>query len=278
MTWPTGLITDVAGLCAICIACFPTTPAHQPTARQVLIGDLHLTFACSAFVLLSVMAFRFAKRQPTPAGLTWWRRVQYALGFTGPGESQAPAVGAGRLPRQRGRDPGLHHPGLPALGPATYSLLVLETDHAGVLRPVLVREGQEDPFRRLTAKMMSVHRHFRQVDVFTEEPFLGNPVAVVHGADDLTDEEMRRFANWTNLSETTFLLPPADERADYRVRIFTPSASCPSPATPRSAPRTPGLRRAARRPAGHGDPGVRVGLVRDPQLAARPRWRSRRRR
>ena len=41
-------ITDVAGLCAICIACFPTTPAHQPTARQVLIGDLHLTFACAA--------------------------------------------------------------------------------------------------------------------------------------------------------------------------------------------------------------------------------------
>jgi len=84
-------ITDVAGLCAICIACFPTTPAHQPTARQVLIGDLHLTFACSAFVLLSVMAFRFAKRQPTPPGLTWWCRVRYALGFTGRGESQAPA-------------------------------------------------------------------------------------------------------------------------------------------------------------------------------------------
>ena len=82
-------ITDVAGLCAICIACFPTTPAHQPTARQVLIGDLHLTFACTAFVLLSVMAFRFAKRQPTPPGLTWWRRVEYAFGFTGPGDSQA---------------------------------------------------------------------------------------------------------------------------------------------------------------------------------------------
>lgn len=82
-------ITDAAGLCAICIACFPTTPAHQPTARQVLIGDLHLTFACTAFVLLSVMAFRFAKRQPTPQGLTWWRRVQYAFGFTRPGDSQA---------------------------------------------------------------------------------------------------------------------------------------------------------------------------------------------
>ena len=55
---------------------------------------------------------------------------------------------------------------------------------------------------------MSVHRHFRQVDVFTEESFFGNPVAVVHGADDLSDEEMRRFANWTNLSETAFLLAP----------------------------------------------------------------------
>ena len=63
--------------------------------------------------------------------------------------------------------------------------------------------------------------------MFTEEPFLGNPVAVVHGADDLSDEEMRRFANWTNLSETTFLLSPADERADYRLRIFTPERELP---------------------------------------------------
>src|ERR1700733_14540541 len=94
-------ITDVAGLCAICIACFPTTPAHQPTARQVLIGDLHLTFACSAFVLLSVMAFRFAKREPTPPGLTWWRRAQYAFGFTGPGELQV-AAWAGAVIRVRG--------------------------------------------------------------------------------------------------------------------------------------------------------------------------------
>jgi hypothetical protein len=84
-------ITDGAGLCTICIAFFPTRPAHQPTPQQVLIGDLHLTFACTAFVLLSVMAFRFAKRQPTPPGLGWWRRAEYALGFTGPGESQSPA-------------------------------------------------------------------------------------------------------------------------------------------------------------------------------------------
>jgi PhzF family phenazine biosynthesis protein len=70
-------------------------------------------------------------------------------------------------------------------------------------------------------------RQFRQVDVFADEPFRGNPVAVVHGADDLTDEQMLRFASWTNLSETTFLLAPADEKADYRVRIFTPEKELP---------------------------------------------------
>ena len=72
-----------------------------------------------------------------------------------------------------------------------------------------------------------MHRQFRQVDVFAEEPFAGNPVAVVHGADGLTDEEMQLFAGWTNLSETTFLLPPTDDRADYRVRIFTPTRELP---------------------------------------------------
>jgi PhzF family phenazine biosynthesis protein len=79
----------------------------------------------------------------------------------------------------------------------------------------------------MTAKMASVHRQFRQVDVFTDEPFLGNPVAVVHGADGLADDEMQRFARWTNLSETTFLLPPTQPTADYRVRIFTPSRELP---------------------------------------------------
>ena len=70
-------------------------------------------------------------------------------------------------------------------------------------------------------------RHFRQVDVFTDEPCRGNPVAVVHGADGLSQDEMLLFARWTNLSETTFLLPPRDERADYRVRIFTPARELP---------------------------------------------------
>lgn len=72
-----------------------------------------------------------------------------------------------------------------------------------------------------------MHRQFRQVDVFSELAFLGNPVAVVHGADGVTDDEMARFANWTNLSETTFLLSPTDDRADYRVRIFTPERELP---------------------------------------------------
>lgn len=70
------------------------------------------------------------------------------------------------------------------------------------------------------------HR-FSQVDVFSAEPVLGNPVAVVHGADDLTDEQMAAFARWTNLSETTFLLQPTDPAADYRVRIFTGSEELP---------------------------------------------------
>lgn len=70
-------------------------------------------------------------------------------------------------------------------------------------------------------------RDFRQVDVFTAEPLLGNPVAVVHDADGLDDAQMQAFARWTNLSETTFLLPPTDPAADYRLRIFTPSMELP---------------------------------------------------
>jgi PhzF family phenazine biosynthesis protein len=68
---------------------------------------------------------------------------------------------------------------------------------------------------------------FQQVDVFTMVPLKGNPLAVVVGADSLSDPQMAAFANWTNLSETTFLLNPIDERADYRVRIFTPRRELP---------------------------------------------------
>jgi PhzF family phenazine biosynthesis protein len=70
-------------------------------------------------------------------------------------------------------------------------------------------------------------RRFSQVDVFGSGPLLGNPVAVVHDAEGLEDEQLAAFARWTNLSETTFLLPPTDERADYRLRIFTPGAELP---------------------------------------------------
>lgn len=70
-------------------------------------------------------------------------------------------------------------------------------------------------------------RAFRQVDVFSAEPLLGNPVAVVHDADGLTDEQMAAFARWTNLSETTFLLTPTNPSADYRLRIFTPGGELP---------------------------------------------------
>src|SRR2546423_2290825 len=72
-----------------------------------------------------------------------------------------------------------------------------------------------------------MQRGFRQVDVFTTEPYRGNPVAVVHGAEGIPDVEMQRFAHWTNLSETTFVLSPTAVGADYRVRIFTPVAELP---------------------------------------------------
>jgi len=65
-------------------------------------------------------------------------------------------------------------------------------------------------------------RAFKQVDVFTDQPYFGNPLAVVLDGSGLDDAAMQRFASWTNLSETTFLLPPTDESADYLVRIFTP--------------------------------------------------------
>jgi PhzF family phenazine biosynthesis protein len=95
-------------------------------------------------------------------------------------------------------------------------------------------------------------RQFRQVDVFTATPYLGNPVAVVLGAEGLTDQQMQQFAHWTNLSETTYVLPPEDGAADYRVRIFMPTGEMPFAGHPTlgtchawleagGRPRTPGL-------------------------------------
>jgi PhzF family phenazine biosynthesis protein len=70
-------------------------------------------------------------------------------------------------------------------------------------------------------------RPYKQVDVFTGTPYLGNPLAVVLDGSDLSDADMQRFARWTNLSETTFVLSPTQPEADYRVRIFTPGGELP---------------------------------------------------
>ncbi len=74
---------------------------------------------------------------------------------------------------------------------------------------------------------MNPDRRFTQLDVFTDTPLCGNPLAVVHDAEGLSDARMADFARWTNLSETTFLLPPTDPGADYRLRIFTPGEELP---------------------------------------------------
>jgi PhzF family phenazine biosynthesis protein len=95
-------------------------------------------------------------------------------------------------------------------------------------------------------------RHFRQVNVFSADPLSGNPLAVVHAADGLTEQRMAAFARWTNLSETTYLLAATDAGADYRVRIFTPSGELPFAGHPTlgschawlaagGAPRDPGV-------------------------------------
>lgn len=70
-------------------------------------------------------------------------------------------------------------------------------------------------------------RRFKQVDVFTRVPYLGNPVAVVLDGEGLRDAQMQGIARWTNLSETTYVLPPRVPDADYRLRIFTPQAEIP---------------------------------------------------
>jgi PhzF family phenazine biosynthesis protein len=72
-----------------------------------------------------------------------------------------------------------------------------------------------------------VQRAFTQVDVFTTTPYAGNPVAVVLDGAGLSTDQMQRFAHWTNLSETTYVLPPSAPEADYLVRIFTPTLELP---------------------------------------------------
>ncbi|MGP6171621.1 PhzF family phenazine biosynthesis protein [Microbacterium sp. A204] len=95
-------------------------------------------------------------------------------------------------------------------------------------------------------------RRFRQVDVFGEESCTGNPVAVVLDAEGLDDDALKRFSVWSNLSECTFVLPPTERGADYRVRIFSlntelPFAGHPTLGTARAwldaggVPATPGV-------------------------------------
>ena len=70
-------------------------------------------------------------------------------------------------------------------------------------------------------------RPYKQVDVFTATPYLGNPLAVVLDGAALSSAEMQSFARWTNLSETTFVVPATDPQADYQIRIFTPGGEMP---------------------------------------------------
>jgi PhzF family phenazine biosynthesis protein len=121
--------------------------------------------------------------------------------------------------------------------------------------------------------LRAVQRPFAQVDVFTTEPYRGNPVAVVLDGSSLSDEEMQRIAHWTNLSETTFVLAPTEAEADYRVRIFTPSAEFPFAGHPTLGTCHAWLASGGR-PRGGGDSVVQecgAGLVRirrsDGQLA-----------
>lgn len=74
--------------------------------------------------------------------------------------------------------------------------------------------------------LVKIHK-YSEVDVFSPLPYQGNPLAVVHDADDLSTEQMQRFAKWTNLAETTFLLEPTSPLADYRVRIFSATQEFP---------------------------------------------------
>ncbi len=103
---------------------------------------------------------------------------------------------------------------------------------------------------------------FSQVDVFTDTPLRGNPLAVVHGADALSDAQMQALARWTNLSETSFLLRPTDPAADYRVRIFTPSRELPFAGHPTLGSCHAWLAAGGRPRAAHVVQQCGVGLVR----------------
>ena len=107
-----------------------------------------------------------------------------------------------------------------------------------------LRVRQQRGHARTPMKQLS----FKQVDVFTAKPFFGNPVAVVIGAEGLDTAAMQRIAAWTNLSETTFLLPPTEPEASYKLRIFTPRQELHSRDTRRWAVRMRRSKAASPRP------------------------------
>jgi PhzF family phenazine biosynthesis protein len=82
-------------------------------------------------------------------------------------------------------------------------------------------------FCNLLPNIIMRQRLFKEIDVFTDRAYQGNPLAVVLDGQDLSTEQMQGFANWTNFSETTFVLPPTDAKADYLIRIFTPTMELP---------------------------------------------------
>lgn len=117
---------------------------------------------------------------------------------------------------------------------------------------------------------MTKARAFHQLDVFSAAPLLGNPLAVVHDAEGLSDAAMAAFARWTNLSETTFLLPPTKPGADYRVRIFTPGEELPFAGHPTLGSATAWLLNGGRpRSEGFVVQECGIGLVRIRQDGAR---------
>jgi len=104
---------------------------------------------------------------------------------------------------------------LERISPASASVLNLVSFKTSRARVLLIREQHLQILP------------FKQVDVFTQKPFWGNPVAVVIGAECVEPAEMQRIAAWTNLSETTFVLRPSSANADYRLRIFSPKQELP---------------------------------------------------
>ncbi|TWO70764.1 PhzF family phenazine biosynthesis protein [Caenimonas sedimenti] len=104
-------------------------------------------------------------------------------------------------------------------------------------------------------------RPFKQVDVFTAVPYLGNPLAVVLDGQGLSTEDMQHFTNWTNLSEATFLLPPTQAGADYRVRIFCPGRELPFAGHPTLGSCHAWLQAGGRPKAGHVVQECGIGLV-----------------